>query len=76
MEDIVQVWKPEPDSDLALKPCPFCGNEEIMYMQYQHVAGLRWMVMCSKCVASIDPGYAQERHRVAQMWNRRAGENE
>lgn len=75
MEDIVQVWKPEPDSDLALKPCPFCENEEIMYLQYQHRAGLRWMIMCSKCLASIDPGYAQERHQVAPMWNRRAGDN-
>lgn len=56
MEDIVQIWKPEPTDNLALKPCPFCGNEEIMYLQYKHAAGLRWMVMCSKCVASIDPG--------------------
>ena len=74
MEDVVQIWKPEPGGHLTLKPCPFCGSEEIMYMQYNHRAGLRWMVMCAGCAASIDPGWAQNRHRVAELWNRRVGE--
>ena len=76
IENMVQIWKPEPGGQLALKPCPFCGNEEPVYLQYNHAAGLRWMVLCTDCMASIDPGWARSRHRVAELWNRRAGENE
>ena len=53
-----------------LKPCPFCGAPAV-YAQYEHKAGLRWKVMCCGCLAEIDPGYAQTKHAVANMWNRR-----
>lgn len=76
LENVVQTWKPAPDGHLALKPCPFCGNEKILYMQYKTPAGLRWLVVCCECMANIDPGWAQNRHRVAELWNRRAGKNE
>lgn len=72
MEDIIMIWKPEAGDNLDLKPCPFCGSEEIMYIQYNHIAGKRWRVQCAHCVAGIDPGYAQIRHVVRDMWNRRA----
>ena len=69
--DVIQVWKPKPTDDLALKPCPFCGNEEVVYIQYEHASGSRWKVECSECMACIDPGYAQKRVRVRDLWNRR-----
>lgn len=73
-EKIIQIWKPKPTDDLALKPCPFCGNEEIVYIQYETVVGPRWKVVCSDCLATIDPGYAQDRYTVSHMWNRRKEE--
>lgn len=76
IENVEQIYKPEPDGDLALKPCPFCGHKEIMYIQYKHTAGLRWMVLCGGCMASIDPGWAQNRHRVCELWNKRTVETE
>lgn len=76
VENMEQIWKPEPGCDLALKPCPFCGNKEPVYLQYKHKAGLRWMVLCCECMASIDPGTAQERHHVVDLWNKRTVETE
>lgn len=56
----------------ALLPCPFCGCEEVVYIQYKHVVGLRWKVFCCGCCAAIDPGYAQSKHVVKDMWNKRS----
>ena len=61
---------PKNEND-SLLPCPFCGSNEVVYIQYEHVAGLRWKVMCCGCVAQIDPGYAQEKGVVRGMWNKR-----
>ena len=58
--------------DLALCRCPFCGSENVVYERYLHAAGYRWRVVCMSCMASIDPGYAQQRSTVQQLWNTRA----
>lgn len=76
VENGEKIYKPEHDSLLALEPCPFCGNKEPVYLQYNTPVGLRWMVLCTDCMASIDTGCATMPQRVAELWNRRAGENE
>lgn len=58
--------------DLALCRCPFCGSEDAAYERYLHTAGYRWRVVCTSCMASIDPGHAQQRSTVQRMWNTRA----
>lgn len=58
--------------DLALCRCPFCGSENVVYERYLHTAGYRWRVVCMDCMASIDPGNAQQRSTVQQLWNTRA----
>ena len=73
MEDIITIIKPTTGSGLELKPCPFCGCEEIVYMQYRHIAGLRWKVFCCGCSAGIDNGYSQEKHQIQAVWNKRIG---
>ena len=34
MEKIKNIFVPSPYCDLALLPCPFCGEERIRYEQY------------------------------------------
>ena len=58
--------------DLSLESCPFCGSSEVVYEKYLHTAGYRWRVVCTNCMASIDPGCAQQRSVVQRMWNTRA----
>ena len=58
--------------DLALCRCPFCGSSEVVYEKYLHTAGYRWRVVCTNCMASIDPGHAQQRSTVQRKWNTRA----
>ena len=55
----------------ALKPCPFCGNKDVSYEMYEHSAGTRYAVLCPKCMAGIDPGFAQDVYTVRRLWNRR-----
>ena len=69
--NFIELFKPEKGSCLELKPCPFCGSDEIVYAKYNHAAGERWRVFCTHCMAGVDPGYAQTEHCVQKMWNRR-----
>lgn len=55
----------------SAKPCPFCGNKEIIIDKYDHKAGKRFRIFCTNCMAMIDPGYAQEKYTVIEMWNKR-----
>ena len=72
MLDSIEIVKPQFESD-HLDPCPFCGHTEIIYSSYDRGSGLRWRVTCCGCMATIDPGYAQNKYTVQQMWNRRSG---
>ena len=55
-----------------VKPCPFCGGKEIVIDKYEHQAGERFRIFCTGCMAMIDPGYAQNKHTVIDMWNKRS----
>lgn len=73
MEDVIKIMTPAEGSGNELKPCPFCGSQEVVFMQYKHAAGLRWKVVCCGCMAGVDSGSAQQPHQVAASWNRRVG---
>lgn len=75
IKNIKNFYKPDPEADLYLAPCPFCGNDEVVYGRYDTPMGERWLVFCTNCLASIDPGYAQQRHIVHDMWNKRYSED-
>lgn len=54
-----------------VSPCPFCGSKEIIIDKYERDVGDRYRIFCAGCMAMIDPGYAQEKSVVIEMWNRR-----
>ena len=74
MENAIHFIKPNPGSGNELKRCPFCGSDEVVFMQYEHTAGPRWKVFCCGCTAMVDTGYAQNPHVVADLWNQREAE--
>lgn len=62
-------------SEVKLKPCPFCGCEEIR-VEYEMVSDdflyapiPRWRVQCCNCSALICRG---EKRNAIEAWNRRA----
>lgn len=69
-DDSIKIVKPaEGDPHTYLKPCRICGNTEIVYERYGHRSGERWRCWCTKCLACIDPGWAQDRLAVRAIWN-------
>lgn len=69
-DDSIEIVKPaEGDPHTYLKPCRICDNTEIVYERYGHRAGERWRCWCTKCLACIDPGWAQDRLAVREIWN-------
>lgn len=69
-DDSIEIVKPaEGDPHTYLKSCRICGNTEIVYERYRHRAGERWRCWCTKCLACIDPGWAQDRLAVREIWN-------
>lgn len=71
INDMTDMYKPKNESELALLPCPFCGSDEVVYMAYICASGERWAVVCMGCIAEVDPGWAQQKHQVQPLWNRR-----
>lgn len=58
--------------ELNALPCPFCGEKkDICTFAYQHTAGTRYAILCMGCMAGIDPGWAQSRGAVLEIWNKR-----
>lgn len=57
-----------------VKPCPFCGSDEIFFEHYDHAVGKRVRIVCVGCMASIDTGWMVQRSQVAELWNQRIKE--
>lgn len=53
-----------------LKPCPFCGGENIFVDGYEHCAGIRWRcrVLCLDCMATIDDVTVLQKYRTIKTW--------
>ena len=55
----------------VLKPCPFCGGENIFVDEYEQYAGTRCRVVCLDCMATLDDATIHQKFRVNVAWNRR-----
>jgi hypothetical protein len=56
---------------VKFKPCPFCGESEIILEEYTHIVGKRWRIYCCNCIAGIDRGWDQTPHGLIDAWNMR-----
>lgn len=55
---------------VKLKPCPFCGSDNVIIFNTFDSAIKRYNVECLNCMATI-PAYSQKKD-VVKHWNRRA----
>lgn len=66
-----EIYKPPEESQFTLKPCPFCGSTQTVYVYYATEEGDRLKVECLHCGGSMAPHYATVKHDVQVAWNNR-----
>lgn len=55
-----------------LKPCPFCGSNNIYVDEYEHPCGQnRFRVVCCDCMGQVDTGTWQIKYDAIKAWNTR-----
>lgn len=59
---------PYQNGRVVLKPCPFCGNEEVEMLECVGT----FIVCCPKCYATGPEGTTE--NQTIKKWNRRARE--
>lgn len=59
---------------IELKPCPFCGGDNVIIRKQEHPAGTRFQAVCPNCMAMVATGTFQCETQAANAWNRRATE--
>jgi len=69
-QDVVEIIKPDPDSQYRLVPCD-CGSAEVVYAKYITPAHAEaWRVVCTDCGKTVDIRTII-RHQAQLAWNRR-----
>lgn len=69
-DDVVEIIKPDPDSQYRLRDCT-CGSDQVIYAKYIGAQGeMLWRVVCTDCGATADL-QGDIRHQVQMAWNRR-----
>lgn len=68
MDDVIQIIKPELDSQFRLVPCPECKSDDVAYEAYSKGALEPWRVRCFGCGRVVDK-QAVCRHDAQRFWN-------
>jgi len=57
------------NKEIQVKPCPFCGNKELIedYSEYDNI--ITYWIECEKCEVIIEGNTKREAY---DKWNRRA----
>nr|ELR5040606.1 Lar family restriction alleviation protein [Providencia stuartii]ELR5081576.1 Lar family restriction alleviation protein [Providencia stuartii] len=68
LEALAEINMCPPRSEIALLPCPFCGNDEID-MNYSYWAGeYMYVIRCSCCGTQQ---MEEDQHSAVRVWNQR-----
>lgn len=69
---VVQIIKPDEDSQYRLRACKTCGSQGAQYVQYAAPGGgLLWRIECPACGATVDL-QTDVRHDLQMAWNKEA----
>lgn len=67
--DVIQIIKPDFDSQFRLVPCPECESDDVAYEAYKKGTQEPWRVRCFGCGHVVDK-QAECRHDAQQFWNK------
>jgi Lar family restriction alleviation protein len=62
--------KKKGEQAMMLKPCPFCGSDELMLSS--DLGETQWMIRCSHC--NVRTSCFSDKNDAAEIWNRRIAE--
>ncbi len=68
----IEAFQESNDTD-KLKPCPFCGSDQVECIK-RGIVGWHWVV-CWNC-GTDGPRGATDSYEAIEMWNDRKGEND
>lgn len=68
-DDVIDIKKPDPDSQYRLKPCKACGSGYVAYVKYLKNGQLLWAAACFDCGHTVDSG-STVKHDAQVNWNR------
>lgn len=68
MNDVIEIIKPDLDSQYKLLPCKKCGSDNVAYVHYNGRGGAAWRVECFDCGHTVDKGN-RVRHDAQLNWN-------
>jgi ribosomal protein S27E len=66
--DVIDIKKPNPDSQYRLRTCRKCGSDNVAYVHYDGKGGAKWRVECFDCGHMVDKGN-RVRHDAQMAWN-------
>lgn len=68
MDDVIEIKKPDLDSQYKLLPCKKCKSDNVAYVHYNGKGGAKWRVECFDCGHAVDKGN-KVRHDAQLNWN-------
>lgn len=68
MDDVIEIKKPDPDSQYRLLPCKKCGGDNVAYVHCNGRGGAKWRVTCFNCGRTVDKSNTV-RHDAQLAWN-------
>lgn len=68
INDVIQVIKPDSDSQFRLLSC-ICKSDNVAYVHYNGRGGAAWRVKCFDCGHTVDKGN-RVRHDAQINWNK------
>lgn len=68
LDGVIEIRKPEPDSQYRLKPCKICRGSNVAYVLYAAGGGDAWKAKCFDCGFTVDRG-CRGRHDAQLAWN-------
>ena len=69
LDDVIEIKKPDPDSQWRLRPCKRCKSDNAAYVHYEARGGEAWRVSCFDCGYTVDKGNTV-RHDAQVNWNK------
>ena len=71
IDDVIDIKRPESDSQFRLVPCGKCRSDNVAYVKYLDANQEKFRVSCFDCGCTVQTG-AECAHDAQIAWNKEA----